>query len=73
MLACGTDQEAVGYSDAGQTVVGNDSDEVPFGIEGVLGGAYQLIGQPERAVEFAVPNSRAVATHDLTREARSPD
>ena len=54
-------EAAVGYSDARQTVVGNDNDEVPYGIESVLGGAYQLIGQPERAVEWR-RFQRAVAT-----------
>jgi predicted ATPase len=42
-------QEAVGYADAGQTVIGSGG-EVPFGIEGVLGAAY-LSGQPDRWVE----------------------
>ena len=63
-------EAAVGYSDAGQTVVGNDRDEVPFGIEGVLGGAYQLIGQPERAVELCRSQlARGRDTHNLTRAA----
>ena len=63
-------EAAVGYSDAGQTVVGNDNDEVPYGIEGVLGGAYQLIGQPERAVEWCRSQlARGRDTHNLTRAA----
>jgi hypothetical protein len=45
-------EEAVGYSDAGQTVIGNGHYEVPFGIEGALGNVYAYIGQPERYVEW---------------------
>ena len=45
-------EAAVGYSDAGQTVIGSGRDEVPFGVEGLLGGAYLSIGQPERCVEW---------------------
>ena len=56
-------EAAVGYSDAGQTVVGNDRDEVPFGIEGVLGGAYQLIGQPERCGRVVPLPTRARSRH----------
>ena len=42
-------EAAVGYSDAGQMVIGSGRhDEVPFGIEGLLGAAYLVIGQPER-------------------------
>jgi len=45
-------EAAVRYSDAGETVViGSGSDEVPYGMQGLLGTAYQLIGQPERSVE----------------------
>jgi predicted ATPase len=42
----------VRYSDAGQTVMGMGRHEVPFGAEGLLGGTYMLIGQPERWAEF---------------------
>ena len=49
----GRPEAAVGYSDAGQTVViGSGSDEVPYGMQGLLGTAYQFIGQPERTVEW---------------------
>jgi predicted ATPase len=44
-------EEAVGYADAGQTVIGSGG-EVPFGLEGVFGLVYGYIGQPERCVEF---------------------
>ena len=61
-------EAAVRYSDAGQTVVGNGRDEVPFGIEGWLGGAYLSIGQPERAVEWCRAQlARGRDTHTLTR------
>ena len=43
--------EAVRYSDAGQTGVG-DGGEVPYGIQSWLSAAYLYIGQPERYVEL---------------------
>ena len=61
-------EEAVGYGDAGQTVIGSDRDEVPFGIEGWLGTAYLVIGQPERTVEWCRAQlARGRDTHALTR------
>ncbi len=45
-------EAAVGYSDAGQIVVGRSRDAPPFGIEGVLGAVYLVIGQPERLAEW---------------------
>ena len=61
-------EAAVGYSDAGQTVIGNDCDEVPFGIQGWLGIAYQFIGQPERSVEwYRAELARGRDTHASTR------
>ena len=44
--------EAVRYGDAAQTVLGSGRGEVPFRIQGVLGGVYVAIGQPERQVEL---------------------
>ena len=44
-------EDAVGYSDAGQMAMRSGHYEVPLGLEGVLGGAYTAIGQPERSVE----------------------
>ena len=59
-------EAAVGYSDAGQTVVGNDCDEVPFGIHGWLGSAYLFTGQPERWVEwYRAELARGRDTHTL--------
>ena len=61
-------EAAVGYSDAGQTVIGSDRDEVPFGIEGALGSAYTYIGQPERWVEWCRAQlARGRDTHAITR------
>ena len=48
----GRPETAVRYSDAAQTVLGNGRDEVLYGIEGWVGGAYVYIGQPERCVEW---------------------
>ena len=58
----GRPETAVRYSDAAQTVLGNGRDEVPYGLEGWVGGAYVYIGQPERVLSGAAPNSHAVAT-----------
>ena len=55
-------EEAVGYADAGQTVIGTGGGEVPFGLEGVLGAVYLVIGQPERASSGVAPSSHAAAT-----------
>ena len=45
-------EAAVRYSEAGQTVMHSGLDEVPYGIEAVLGAVYLVIGQPERLVEL---------------------
>jgi predicted ATPase len=62
-------EEAVRYADAGQTVIGTGGHyEVPFGLEGVLGGVYLVIGQPERCVEWCRAQlARGRDTHTLTR------
>ena len=66
----GRPEAAVGYSDAGQMVIGKDYNEVPYGIEGLLGSAYQFIGQPERSVEwYRAQLARGRDTHTLTRAA----
>jgi predicted ATPase len=60
-------EEAVGYADAGQTVIGSGG-EVPFGTEGVLGAVYLIIGQPERCVEWCRAQlARGHDTHTVTR------
>jgi predicted ATPase len=45
-------EEAVAYSEAGQTVIGSSPGEVPYGIQGWLVGAYLAIDQTERMVEW---------------------
>jgi hypothetical protein len=45
-------EAAVGYSDAGQIVLGGSRDRLPYGIEGLLGMSYLAIGQPERLAEL---------------------
>jgi predicted ATPase len=60
-------EEAVGYADVGQTVIGSGG-EVPFGAEGVLGTVYLAIGQPERMVEWCRAQlAPGHDTHTLTR------
>jgi tetratricopeptide (TPR) repeat protein len=63
-------EEAVGYADAGLTVIANGHYEVPFGAEGGLGIVYMFIGQPERCVEWCRAQlARGHDTHTLTRAA----
>jgi predicted ATPase len=60
-------EEAVGYADAGQTVIANGG-EVRFGLEGGLGAVYAVIGQPERMVEWCRARlARGPDTHTITR------
>ena len=60
-------EEAVGYADAGQTVIGSGG-EVPFGNEGALSVVYLVIGQPERWVEWCRAQlARGHDTHTLTQ------
>jgi predicted ATPase/class 3 adenylate cyclase len=44
-------EEAVRYSDVGETALRTTPGEVPFGFAGILGSPYLAIGQPDRAVE----------------------
>jgi predicted ATPase/class 3 adenylate cyclase len=62
-------EAAVGYSDAGQPVIGSGRhEEVPFGFEGALGAAYMVIGQPDRCVEWCRAQlARGRDTHAYTR------
>jgi len=62
-------EEAVGYADAGQTVIASGRyEEVPFGVEGALGLVYAHIGQPERCVEWCRGQlARGRDTNTLTR------
>ena len=45
-------EAAVGYSDAGQIVLGRSREALPYGIEALLGAVYLAIGQPERWAEL---------------------
>jgi predicted ATPase len=64
----GRAEVAVGYSDAGQAVIRADCDDVPYGVQGFLGGAYQFIGQPERSVEWCRAQiAHGCDTHTFTR------
>ena len=45
-------EEAVRYSDAGQTAMHTGRGEVPFGLDVLLGSSYLPIGQPDRTVEW---------------------
>jgi predicted ATPase len=45
-------EAAVGFSDAGQNVLGGSRDRLPYGVEGLLGMSYLAIGQPERLAEL---------------------
>jgi predicted ATPase len=62
-------EAAVGYSDAGQLVIGSGRhDEVPFGLEGALGAAYLHFGHPERQVEWCRARlAFGRDTHGITR------
>ena len=51
-------------------MIGSGRDEVPFGLEGLLGVAYLVIGQPERWVEWCRAQlARGRDTHTFTRSA----
>ena len=61
-------EEADQFSDAGQTAMRSGRGEVPFGIEGLLGGLHLAIGQPERCVDWCRAQlARGRDTHASTR------
>jgi predicted ATPase len=60
-------EEAVGYAEAAQKVIGSGG-EVPFGSEGTLAAVYMATGQPERGVEWCRAQlARGRDTHTLNR------
>jgi predicted ATPase len=60
-------EAAVGYSDAGQEVIGSGRAEVPFGLEGVLCGSYMAVGEPERWIRWCRAQlKRGLDTHAYT-------
>jgi hypothetical protein len=60
-------EEAVRYSDSGQTVLNSDRGKVPYGIRAMLGGTYMYIGQHERTLERVLAQ---VARGDDTHTSR---
>ena len=63
-------EEAVQFSDAGQTAMRSGRGEVPFGLEAMLGAPYLYIGQPDRWVEWCRAQlARGRDSHTLTRAA----
>ena len=61
-------EAAVGYSDAGQIVLGRSREALPYGIEAWLGTVYLVIGQPERLAEWCRAQlARRRDTHVLIR------
>src|SRR4029079_18296095 len=60
--------ESLRYCDAGRLTIGGGSEEVPLGLEGWLGSAYQYIGQSERWAEWCRAQlARGRDTHTMTR------
>ncbi|OBI21001.1 cyclase [Mycobacterium sp. E2327] len=70
-LCCvpGRIEAAIRYTEAAQLVIGSGrSEKVPFGVVGVLGLVYVIIGQPERLVEWCRAQlAHGRDTHILTR------
>jgi predicted ATPase len=61
-------EAAVGYSDAGQIVLGSSREALPGGIEAMLGFVHLAIGQPERLAELCRAQlARRRDTHVLIR------
>ena len=61
-------EAAIRYTEAGQRAISSGRDQVPFGVEGLLGGAYVAIGQPERWVRVVPRSARTRSRHQhLTR------
>jgi predicted ATPase len=50
--ATGRIEAAVGYSEAGQIVLGRSREALPHGIEAALGAVYLAVGQPARWAEL---------------------
>jgi tetratricopeptide (TPR) repeat protein len=60
--------ESLRYSDAGQLIIGSGPGKVPFGVEGWLGTAYMVTGQPERWAEWCRTQfAYGRDTHTITR------
>jgi hypothetical protein len=60
--------ESLRYCDAGQLMIGSGPGRVPFGVEGWLGTAYLVLGQPEWWAEWCRTQlAHGRDTHTLTR------
>jgi predicted ATPase len=61
-------EEAVGYTDACQTLLSSGHSEVPFGIDGLIGSVYLTIGEPERYIEASRAQlARGRGAHPIAR------
>jgi predicted ATPase len=61
-------EAAARYGDTGQLVIGSGRHEVPFDLDGLLGAAHAVIGQPERWVEYCRARlAYGRDTHGFTR------
>ncbi len=61
---------ALGYVEGIRTLKSEGHPGLPFGIEGMAGGAYLMIGQPERTVEWCRSFlERELDTHSLVKAA----
>jgi predicted ATPase/class 3 adenylate cyclase len=61
-------EAAIGYSDAGQIVLGRSREALPSGIEAMLGFVHLVIGQPEQLAELCRAQlARRRDTHVLIR------
>ena len=56
-------EAAVGYAEAIGMAKHDGRDEIPVGLQGLAGGVYLMIGQPQRSVSGAGPIWKAVSTH----------
>jgi hypothetical protein len=60
--------DAIRICEDGRTVLESRSDEVPFGIEGIIGTVYVTVGQPERWIDLCrALLARGRDTHAFTR------
>jgi predicted ATPase/class 3 adenylate cyclase len=61
-------QQAVGYAEDCRKLIARGNDEVPFGVDGILGAVYLNVGQPQQWVELCRARlERGRDTHAYTR------
>jgi tetratricopeptide (TPR) repeat protein len=68
-ILIGRFEEAVHYSEVGQTVIAAASDKVSYFGEGFLGSAYLFVGQPERYLELC--RAQVARTDDTNTMAKA--